>query len=728
MEFSDGSGPNRLLVTLVRPPERYSTGIETPSGTADAAAKVPRLPQSFRADIQALRAVAVVAVVLYHLWPERVPGGFVGVDIFFVISGFLITQHLVGEIRRTGSISLTQFWARRIRRLLPAAFLVLVVSLLFLFLLMPNVIWQESLKEIGASAAYVENWLLGIHAVDYLAADNSASLVQHYWSLSVEEQFYIVWPLLLLVALKAGRLFKRTTPLPTVRCALAFVALASFAVSITLTNSKPPLAFFATQTRAWEFAVGGLIALAPSLVLGTREATLRAGASWAGLAVILYSCLFITGNKPFPGSIALIPVIGAGLVVASGMSSVRWSSSRVAALKPVQWLGDYSYSIYLWHWPLIIVAPWLLHGPTNWASKLVILVGSLVLAYLTKRFVEDPVRTGKRWNVRRWPNYAFAAAGMAVILGVSFGSYLEINKRIDALAVGALAKVVNEVPCYGAEAIVASNECASPFAPPAGLDAAFAAADIYAGSEACQQEVDVATLHLCTFGEPKNPTRTIAVVGNSHAAHLIPALELYGKKLGWKIILAAKTDCMGLITTPVGTQKASDTCLTWSAELHRSLLAMPKLDAVIFASHAASETYLAGLRATPRDLATAQDRVLATWTTFVTHGIPVIVIEDVPGMRPNADPECIAKTSVSYDPCAVDRPTVVVSNLMSTLAARNQKLVTYLPVSQYFCDAKTCHGIIGGVVVYSDSHHLTATYSRSLARYIGPEVAAVFHN
>jgi len=310
------------------------------------ALQAPQTPRGFRPDIQALRAIAVMSVVLYHLFPLGLTGGFVGVDIFFVISGFLITNHLVGEITRTGRISLTQFWARRIRRLLPAAFSVLAVSVALLVLCMPVVTWHNNLQEIGAAAAYVENWLLGIHAVDYLAAENSASLVQHYWSLSVEEQFYLVWPLLLLLALAVSRFTGRLSPRTAVRWALGFVAVGSFAVSIVLTSARPPLAFFVTPTRAWEFAIGGLLSVAPSLPLGAREHAVRAATSWLGITVIAYSVYFISGDEPFPGTIALLPVLGSTLMLAGGTSSARWSPAPLSGLQPVQWLGNYSYSLY----------------------------------------------------------------------------------------------------------------------------------------------------------------------------------------------------------------------------------------------------------------------------------------------------------------------------------------------------------------------------------------------
>lgn len=677
----------------------------------------------FRPDIQALRAVAVIAVVLYHLWPERLPGGFVGVDVFFVISGFLITQHLYKELSRTGRISLTQFWARRIRRLLPAALLVLAVSLAMVVLLMPRLTWENNLQEIGASAAYVENWLLGYHAVDYLAADNSATVAQHYWSLSVEEQFYLVWPLLLLAAVAVGRLVGRPHRRAAVLVALGLVAALSLGASLSLTAASPPLAFFATHTRAWEFAVGGIIAICPALLAPRLVDALRPYLSWLGLGLIAYSCLFLPGAEPFPGWIAIVPVAGAALVLAGGTSSAAWSPRRFAGLAPVQWIGDCSYSIYLWHWPPIVAAPWILHADLTWMSKLGILGLTLVLAYLTKRFVEDPIRTSKRWRARRWPSYAFAGAAMAVLLAVTSVSYLQLQQRNEDLSGAALERIAAGAPCFGAAAIVDAS-CAEPFARPADLDTAFAAADIFDVATRCQQDRGVTTLVLCPFGEVDEPTTTIAVVGNSHALRLMPALDLYGSERGWRILLAAKTDCMGLTSTPVGDQRPDDPCLEWTGELHEHLLGMPDLDGVVFASHVGAAVYLTGADASPANLAAAEERMVDAWRAFDAAGIAVMVTEDVPGMRPQSGPERIARSIAAEDPCALERSDVLRPNLMTDVAQRHPELASYIPLEQYFCDAEACHSLIGGVVVYSDSHHITATYSRTIAQHLGADVQA----
>lgn len=680
--------------------------------------------RQFRPDIQALRAVAVSVVVVYHLWPERLPGGFVGVDVFFVISGFLITQHLVSEVTRTGSISLSHFWARRIRRLLPAAFVVLAASLVVLLVLMPRVTWQNNLLGIAGSAAYVENWILAYQAVDYLAAENTATLVQHYWSLSVEEQFYLVWPLLLIGFFAVGRVFRRTGGRSPAIIALVVVAVSSFVASVLMTAALPAQAFFATPTRMWEFAVGGLLATVPFVKSRFGAPWLRASSSWVGLGILVFSVFFITGSQPFPGIIAIVPVAGAAMVLFGGTASVRWSPAKLAALRPVQWLGDQSYSLYLWHWPLIVAAPWLLHGPTNWASKLVILAASLLLAWLTKRFIEDPARAHRWWSTRRVSTYSFAAAGTVLLLVLTSGFYLAVQRSNRTAESQALVMVTSNASCFGAKAIIDEADCAAPFARTANLDTAFAASDT-GGDDQCQPGQNASNLVLCTYGETTNPIRTIVVVGSSHALRLMPALDLYGKAHGWEVVVAAKTACMGLSTTPVGDQDPDSTCFTWTAKLKQHLMEMPQLDAVIFASYSGSEEFLAGTNPTASDIQKAGERVTGTWEELGSRGAKVIVTEDVPGMRPDPDPECVAQSTVSYDPCALPRASVLVPNLVSDLAQANPDLVSYVHTSQYFCDAEYCHAVIGGVVVYSDAHHITATYSRSLGQYLGADIDAI---
>lgn len=673
----------------------------------------------FRPDIQAMRALAVGVVVLYHLWPERFPGGFIGVDVFFVISGYLITQHLMQEVARTGRISLTQFWARRIRRLLPAAFLVLGFSLVVLLVVMPPVTWGPNLEEIRASAAYVENWLLGFHAIDYLAAENSASLVQHYWSLAVEEQFYLLWPLLILAAVAVGRSSQPEQRVRRVRWVLAGVFLVSLALSIAATPKDPALAFFATPLRAWEFAAGGL------LVMFVRQASqidvrLRAALSWFGWIVIIGATLFMQGSHvQFPGWIALVPVVAAVCCLAAGDPSTRWAPGRLIRNQAVQWTGARSYSIYLWHWPLIIAAPWVLGRSLTSPVKVVLLVLTVLLAWATKRWVEDPVRTGAWWRAQRRRAYGFAIAGTVLLVGLTTVWIQQLDATWTDKDRQSLATLQSGDSCYAAGALI--NGCANPYQRPADMDIAFAATDFDPVMKRCQQPVAGDNPVFCYYGAGEGAEHTIAVVGNSHALRLIPALDLYGRTHNWRVILAAKTDCMGLVV-PGLDSSATRSCQGWSENVRDALFTTGGVDAVVLASHLSSGIYLGGPNATADDMAKVDAGVVATFEDYRQHGIKVMVTGDVPGTRPVDAPSCVAASAADVDPCARPRAGADVSNTLVDIARAHPELVTYVPMSDFMCDATTCHAVEGGVVVYSDSHHLTTAFSRSLAPYLGADV------
>jgi peptidoglycan/LPS O-acetylase OafA/YrhL len=698
--------------------------------------------REFRREIQALRGLAVAGVVLFHLWPAALPGGFVGVDVFFVISGFLITQQLVDEAAVTGRISLTRFWARRIRRILPAAFTVLLACVAGVLLLLPRVTWLDNLADIRAAAAYAENWQLAARAVDYLAAESNPSLVQHYWSLSVEEQFYLAWPLLILLAIAVARRLPGRSPRAWPVAVLSVAGLASFVLSVTWTSSDPSTAFFATPTRAWEFALGGLAGALITSTATPRTDTIRRLTSFAGLLLVLVAMVRITADDPFPGVIALVPAAGATLVVAAEVPTHSAGFlARLAGSRPVQWVGDASYSIYLWHWPLVVAAPWVLHRQLSTSDRLAVLAASLVLAALTKRLVEDPVHTGTWWRSRAWRTYALPVAGVTVLLITSSTISARVTVAETKAAAAAREDAVRQTQalvadppkstrasrgqrprsCYGAAAMDPANKCSHPYARPRNVDTAFAATD--GNTDACLQKYDAAAPAICTLGRTRNPSRTVAIVGNSHAWRLVPALTLYGEQHGWRILVATRINCLGLMTTSVAAAGASQNCLSWSAAVQRRLLSMPHLDAVVFPSYSYTDKFTVGQHATQRQIRERRDQVLSLWSAFAAHGSRVVVTDDVPGMRPTSDPECIARSN-DDDPCTVDRQSVVLANPVVDLARSYPRLATHVPLTQYFCDAKRCHALIGGVVVYFDSHHLTTTYSRSLARYLGDAISA----
>lgn len=477
-----------------------------------------------RSEIQALRAIAVLAVVVFHLWPTRLTGGFVGVDIFFVISGYLITSHLIREVAREGTVRLREFWARRIRRLLPAAFVVLGFSLAATLVLMSWGEWKQGLREIFASAFYVENWALALDSVDYLAAENSASLVQHYWSLSVEEQFYIVWPLLILGALWGARLLKteQVGQRRAMLIALIIVFALSLATSVIWTHTSSASAYFATPTRAWEFAAGGLLAFLPTRLSAPAESRRGTGVhlvvGWAGLGAIAYAAVQYDGTLPFPSYTALLPVLGTVAVIWAGENASAWSHTLIGRSGPVQWLGDMSYSLYLWHWPLVVLYPLVQGHPIGTKGGLALFVGMLVLAWLSKKFVEDPFRRGTWWKIS-WRSYGFAVSGMAVLGIASVVSTIVIDGRIAAAN-------VEQAPYASLQELqeeVDATLALSSWPIPDQLGGRDAQAEEWVVDQCIDVNSDSAR-ERCTYGDVSSD-RTLVVIGDSFATHLLPALR-----------------------------------------------------------------------------------------------------------------------------------------------------------------------------------------------------------
>lgn len=678
---------------------------------------------SFRVDIQALRMVAVTAVVIYHLWPERLPGGYVGVDVFFVISGLLITQHLLQEVKRTGTLRLGQFWARRIRRLLPAAFIVLVATLVLLAFTMPPLTWQNNLDAIRASALYVVNWLLGFQAVDYLAAENNHVLVTHYWSLAVEEQFYLVWPLLIVAAVVVGRNSDYEARRRRVIWALTGLFVLSFAGSILFTPRMPELAFYATPVRAWEFAIGGLLAIFTPYLAERLSRVVRVLLSWTGLTIVVVASIVLQGKLvSFPGWIAIVPVGGAVLFLAACDPHGPFSLHRLAGSRAVQWIGDNSYSIYLWHWPPIVAAPWILGGDLEWGAKLVILVATLVLAALTKRFVEDPVRRGRWWRASPRRPYIFAVVGSIVIAGACTLWMSVLQAQWDERRADAVQAIQEEQPCFGAAAMVGS--CDGGHARPLPMDVAFAAVDIDDALSDCQQGLSGDEVVFCEFGETRDPERTVVVIGNSHALRLVPALTTYGSERGWRILLAAKTSCLGPMTPHIADR--FDDCQAWSENVYEQLTERDDIDAVIFGSHVGAQDYLAGADATEDQLALARDGIADTFAGYRSHGIPVMVVGDVPGTRPRDAPSCVAADPNAADPCSRPRDEAVLSNLLVDVARSHPELVSTFDLDDFLCGPEVCHAVVGGMVAYSDSHHITDTFAATLGQFLGPAVNGLF--
>jgi peptidoglycan/LPS O-acetylase OafA/YrhL len=388
----------------------------------------PSAAWTHRADIEGLRAIAVVLVVLFHAQLGPFSGGFVGVDVFFVLSGYLISGLLLRELAQTGSISLSAFYARRIRRLLPAALLVLLVTMTASVLWLPPLLVPGVAGDVAAAAAYVSNMGFAVQATDYFAYGQSPSPVLHYWSLGVEEQFYLFWPALLLFIawIARGRGHR-------VGLAVAGITTSSFLLSLWLTSTNAPWAFFSLPTRAWELGLGAIVAIG-STRIAQVPVRLASTAGWLGLAMIVTAGLLFDESTPFPGTAAVLPTVGAALVVIGGLHGTRSGPSLVLGRSGPRFLGRVSYSLYLWHWPVLVIPMVALGAPLPVVARLALVVAAVLLAAATHRFVEEPIRRGRLVGTRPHRNLAFAGAVTLTVAIVSMSVGLATAATLRAPA------------------------------------------------------------------------------------------------------------------------------------------------------------------------------------------------------------------------------------------------------------------------------------------------------
>lgn len=670
----------------------------------------------FRTDIQALRAIAVLAVVVNHFWPNAMTGGYVGVDVFFVISGFLITSHLDREIVRTGRVRLGKFYARRIRRLLPAALLVLAFSVVAAYFLLPYPRWTANAWESFAAASYWENWLLAAKSVNYSAQNEAASLVQHYWSLSVEEQFYLFWPLLLIALFKLGR--RRW-----LLAGVAALGALSLGLSVYYTIASPSAAYFITPVRVWEFAIGAGVALA-----ATRAALPRVGANlaaFAGLAMIVATAFVYDHHTPFPGYLALIPAAGTGLVIVSGLRPGRQWHTAVTASRPVQFVGDISYSLYLWHWPVVVLAPFALSGlldqgklTTPWLLGLLAL--SLALAWLSKKVVED---RGMSWGpLTRSTKLTFAGmvAGIAVVAVLATGLQWTYGRHVAQAERDVAAGVSS--PCHGAGALVGSNGCPEPLGR-ARVTAMGPANEYWRNAPECKQTDDnkageKQTTSICDFAGGSGAP-LVWLVGDSHAQQWQAPIFEVARERKWLLKIALLGGCpfADVRTTEFrgGTPAPQevDRCHEWTTRMTGVIAAdRPSLVLTSFfarreivndgSGRTQTEQYRAGLE--PR------------WQKWSDAGARIVVLADPPYNGDVRSPDCVTLNAANPGACAVARSKAHPLDPLVEVA-RTSKVagVSVVDLSEYFCDDKLCHAVVGNVVVYFDIDHLNGEFSRSLA-------------
>ena len=658
--------------------------------------------------MQGLRAIAVLAVVLYHFWPARVSGGYVGVDVFFVISGYLITGHLMRELTATGTVRLGQFWARRARRLLPASLLVLLFCALVAMspYLTPTSALPGEIREIVASTFYVENWFLALDSADYLNHAGDPTTVQHYWSLSLEEQFYVLWPLLMLLAAWIGARYFRGSRRRAVIVTLAVVSAASFVFCVLFTITDPAPAYFVTFGRMWQFGVGALIALIPALRIRNVVGSFVLG--WAGIAVLVFVIFRFDAQTPFPGYAAALPTLGAAAIIAASNTSRWWYPTRLLSVRPARFVGDISYSLYLWHWPLIIIAPSVPFWGLTIYHRVALLALCFVLAWLTKRFVEDPARSWKTLTSRPARVTLWSSLAAMLVVGGAAGVAWAANAPAYNDGVRAIAELREDPPdCFGA-AFVLGDSCAGTEWGDTILPApGFAGADRPA-DEQCFVQLNDARPVSCEFGPDAAGTPVVALIGDSHAYQLLPTFQKLAEENGWHLVTYVKGACPWN-TTPLSTPGAFGAACTQWRDAVRAQLADRDLDAV-FTAAISTTPYAADGYDSVHDAAIAGYR--DAWGEVLDRGIPVVTVVDNPVWE--TDPNKCLRTRATSE-CDGARTDLLVTDDPLRDAGSGLEGVTLLDFTDVFCAAERCSPVVGGASVYRDQDHLTVSFADTLA-------------
>ncbi len=686
-----------------------------------AGANAPK-KRLLRPEIQALRAIAVATVVVFHYWPDLISGGYIGVDVFFAISGFLITGHLVREVDRSGHVSLAGFWARRARRILPAALLVLLFCAVATFLIVPLNLWDQFFREIQASTLYVENWYLANQAVDYLGADNRPSPVQHYWSLSVEEQFYIVWPVLILIAMTIARKGSALVRRRSILVMLALLTGLSLAYSIWDTANDPAAAFFVTPTRVWEFGAGGLLAM---LATSTARPQLRAAVSWLGVGMILLAAFVFTPKTAFPGTAAILPIVGTLAVIWAGSPELRWSPWHWMKLRGTQWLGDVSYSVYLWHWPLLILAPFLLLRELDTPIKLGLIALTLILAALSKRFVEDPLRSGPLLAAHRpRRSFAFVLAGTGTVLLATFGALAVLNSRQNEDLAAAKTLLGSRAPCLGAAARDPLNpNCVNPELRLAVVPSP-ASARLGEGTKTNSQictsdrtQLD-GNLKLCVLGVPPERAKLqAALVGDSHSFKWRTGIFAAALERSWNVTSIGLEGCQfSTAVVPVGRAATARECKQWKSEVLAWLKSHPQVK-TIFVSQIAE-------RYSPASYKASVAGYREQWSKLPPSVEQIIVLRDNPRIKLSAL-DCVERAVTARRPagpaCASPRSSAIDPFPDPAVEAAKQigpPRAGSIDLTEFYCDKARCYPVIGGLLVNSDESHVTPAFNGTLAPFL----------
>jgi peptidoglycan/LPS O-acetylase OafA/YrhL len=720
---------------------------------------------SFRPDLEGLRGLAILLVLMFHAGLPGTSGGFIGVDVFFVLSGFLITGLLIRERESTGRVDLRAFYARRARRILPAALVVLAGILAASWVMLPPLDLGRTAADVAAAALSLGNIRFATQATDYFASDVAPSPVLHYWSLGVEEQFYLVWPALLILATAGGRIRLRAFG------TLAVVGIASFAASLFLTDAQPAWAFYSLPTRAWELALGGVLAVAVPRLVGLPD-RLVAPLGWLGLAAIVLGLVSIDPSAPYPGLAALLPTLGAAAIVVAG--SRPGSVGLILERSPMRWLGRISYSLYLVHWPILVLpaASLAVDQTLPLSTRIGLALLAVAVGAACQRFVEVPFHRGRRARLPSGRTLALAGSAVAVTVVLAAGvAVAAVGRLTPGPVVAAIGPGSSPEPSVSAGPILLDGTPgpgeADPFASPepeaspsgsADLTSPLAGASSSQASgpppspsprpapaaptgpeplprnvrpsladapndfaplerEHCMLGATETKLWPCVFGDPSSST-TVVLVGDSHAAEWFPAVEAIAKQRDWRLIVMTKVSCR-FVDLPMISRELKrpyTECYTWRAEVVARLKALHPALTIVSVARSMEATTAAD--DDPARQGTAMGPLFA--------GVPgkIALIVDTPQSLYDV-PACISAHINDVRACETPRGTAFSWRYLklerAAVRATGAKLVN---MSDQICASKSCPVVLHDMIIYKDSHHLTATFARSLAGVLGARLPA----
>jgi peptidoglycan/LPS O-acetylase OafA/YrhL len=687
-----------------------------------------------RDDIQGLRALAVLLVVVNHAGVSFMGGGYVGVDVFFVLSGFLITSIRLAGAAKHGRVSLVDFYTRRARRILPAATLTLVVTTIVAYHLLNYVRAKQVVWDSFWASLFAANIRFAHQGTDYFAQGQPPSVDQHYWSLSVEEQFYLVWPALLSLALfgfalgRRARARRRGVVEPAaitewaMRRLLLVIVIASIASlvwSIHYTNTLPAAAYFSTFTRAWELGLGAALAIG-AVKVARIPAAIRVSFGWLGLAAIIVAATTYSETTPFPGYAALLPTLGTALVIAAGIGGNRSKISigRSLAVAPMRYIGDRSYAYYLWHWPVLIIAVEYVGHELSVGIKLLLLLGAFVLSVISYRFFENPIRRA-RWSAPRSAMLvpsSVAAVLVATMLTLTFinAKVLKLEKASAAADSGTVAslRTGEEIArSRSLPAVVAAVKAArrgakipSALTPPVSK----LLKDIYSFPPGCVPATDdQTTSNICRLGDASS-SKSIVLFGDSHAQMWMPTLLSMAERDGWVVIPLVKSRCTpavwlgnGFIDTPKAVIRACHAWYRWATaqgqRLHPTVTLMAGCCGGATGSVAKSE------RTGYASLAKKMKR-------FSTS---VVLVSDNDGIS-KQPVDCLLHPHATMRTCTTKWPVSQFAFIDSLAKLAKARRFGFLKTRGWFCYQRQCPMVVSRIIVYRDLGHITRTYATAL--------------